>query len=62
MSVDLFFAIGVGCGSGEFQQVVRLIHHQRGVELTQPQQVATEHPAERGERRSGDVHLRNNYL
>lgn len=46
MSVDFFFAVDVGCGSSELQQLVRLVHYQRGVELAQPQQVAAEHPAE----------------
>ena len=45
MCVDFFFAVDVGCGSSELQQLVRLVHHQRGVELAQPQQVAAEHPA-----------------
>ncbi len=46
MRVDFLSAVDVGCGSGELQQLVRLVHHQRGVELAQPQQVAAEHPAE----------------
>ena len=46
MRVDFLFAVDTGCGSSELQQLVRLVHHQRGVELTQPQQVAAEHPAE----------------
>lgn len=44
--VDFFFAVDVGRGSGELQQLVRLVHHQRRVEFAQPQQVAAEHPAE----------------
>lgn len=46
MRVDFLFAVDVGRGSGELQQLVRLVHHQRGLELAQPQQVAAEHPAE----------------
>lgn len=45
MRVDFFFAVDVGRSSSELQQLVRLVHHQRGVELAQPQQVAAEHPA-----------------
>lgn len=44
--VDFLFAVDVGCGPSELQQLVRLVHHQGGVELAQPEQVAAEHPAE----------------
>ena len=44
--VDFLFAVDVGCGPSKLQQLVRLVHHQGGVELAQPEQVAAEHPAE----------------
>lgn len=48
MSVDFFFAVDIGCGSSKLQQLVRLVHDQRRVELTQAQQVEAEHSAETG--------------
>lgn len=44
--VHFLFAVDVGSGSGKLQQLVRLVHNQRGLELTQPEQVAAEHPAQ----------------
>lgn len=46
MCVDFFFAVDVGSGSSKLQQLVRLVHYERGLELAQPEQVAAEHPAE----------------
>lgn len=45
MSVNFFFAVDVGCGSCELQQLLRLVHHQGGVELAQPEKLGAEHPA-----------------
>lgn len=42
--VDFLFAVDVGGGSGKLQQLVRLVHNQRRVELAELQQVAAEHP------------------
>ena len=39
MCVDFLSAVHVCCGPGEPQQLVRLFHHQGGVQLTQLQQV-----------------------
>lgn len=44
--VDFLSVVDVGRGSCKLQQLMRLVHHQRGVELTQLQQVAAEHPTE----------------
>lgn len=46
VSVDFLSVVDVGRGSCKLQQLVRLVHHQRGVELTQLQQVAAEHPTQ----------------
>lgn len=46
MCIEFLFAVDVGCASSKLQQLVGLVHDQRGVELTQPQQVTAEHPAE----------------
>lgn len=46
MCVHFLFAVDVSCGSGELKQLVRLVHHQGGVELAEFQQVAGEHPTE----------------
>lgn len=48
VSVDFLFAVDVGCGAGELQELMRLVHHQGRVELAQLQQVATEHPTWKG--------------
>lgn len=53
--VDFFFAVDVGCGSSKLQQLVRLVHYQRRVELAQPEQVAAEHPEETDEEKDGDT-------
>lgn len=53
MCVDFLFAVDVGCGSSELQQLVRLVHHQGGVELAQLQQVEAEHPTETEREREG---------
>lgn len=44
VSVEFFFAVDVGGASSELQQIMTLVHDQRRVELTHPQQVAAEHP------------------
>lgn len=57
MRVNFLPAVDVGRGPGEVQQLPGLVHHQGGEELTQLQQVAAEHPAERERRnrwRRGD--------
>lgn len=46
MCVHFLFAVDAGGGSGELQQLVGLVDHQRGLELAQPEQVAAEHPTE----------------
>lgn len=44
--VHVFFAVDVGGGSSKLQQLMRLVDHQRGLELAQPEKVAAKHPAE----------------
>lgn len=48
--VHFFFVVDVGSGPSKLHQFVRLVHHQRGLKLAQPEQVAAEHPAETRER------------